>query len=166
MLLAHYPLQPSRQTDEPLIDLEIFRQILELDEDDSHEFSREMAFAFFSQAETTFNDMDLALCVSLSRFPFSLSPPRSTDKNLAKLSSLGHFLKGSSATLGVFKVQEACEKIQNYGQLKNDAGEICLSSEEALERIRRILPEAKSAFRTAERALRQYFKGKVEESED
>jgi len=70
MLLAHYPLQPSRQTDEPLIDLEIFRQILELDEDDTHEFSREMTFAFFSQAETTFNDMDLALCVSLLPFSF------------------------------------------------------------------------------------------------
>ena len=33
-------------------------------------------------------------------------------KNLTELSHLGHFLKGSSATLGFTKVKDECEKIQ------------------------------------------------------
>ena len=35
-----------------------FDQILELDEDDSHEFSHSMVDAYFSQAEDTFRDLD------------------------------------------------------------------------------------------------------------
>jgi len=34
---------------------------------------------------------------------------------LKTLSELGHFLKGSSATLGLTKVKDSCEKIQHYG---------------------------------------------------
>jgi hypothetical protein len=43
--------------------METFRQILDLDEDDTHEFSRGMAWAYFSQAATTFKEMDDALYV-------------------------------------------------------------------------------------------------------
>lgn len=49
-------------TEEDTIDMETFRQILELDED-GHDFSRGMAWAYFSQASGTFQDMDDALCV-------------------------------------------------------------------------------------------------------
>ena len=43
------------------IDMETFHQILDLDEDDGHEFSRGMAWAYFSQVDTTFVEMDQAL---------------------------------------------------------------------------------------------------------
>jgi hypothetical protein len=43
--------------------MDTFGQILELDEDDTHDFSKEMVDAFFSQASTTFEDMDKALYV-------------------------------------------------------------------------------------------------------
>ncbi len=47
-----------------IIDMETFRQILDLDEDDTYEFSKGMAYAYFSQAEQTFDEMDQALCVA------------------------------------------------------------------------------------------------------
>lgn len=44
--------------------MEVFNQILELDDDDDDdEFSRGMVNDYFSQAEKTFIDMDDALCV-------------------------------------------------------------------------------------------------------
>ena len=48
---------------EKVIDLETFNQILDLDEDDTHDFSLGMAEAYFTQASTTFVDMDQALYV-------------------------------------------------------------------------------------------------------
>ena len=45
-----------------IIDMETFQQILELDDsEDDREFSREMVWAYFSQAEKTFDDLDDAL---------------------------------------------------------------------------------------------------------
>jgi osomolarity two-component system phosphorelay intermediate protein YPD1 len=45
-----------------LIDLEVFGQIVELDdEDETREFSRGMTFAFFVQAAETLDKMDEAL---------------------------------------------------------------------------------------------------------
>jgi len=46
--------------------METFKQILELDEDDTYEFSYGMAWAYFSQVKTTFEEMDEALYVSFS----------------------------------------------------------------------------------------------------
>lgn len=43
----------------------IFNQILELDEDETHDFSKGMTTAYFAQAEQTFEDMDNALCVPI-----------------------------------------------------------------------------------------------------
>lgn len=45
------------------IDMENFQQILDLDEEDSHEFSQGMVWAYFTQAKQTFIDMDNALSV-------------------------------------------------------------------------------------------------------
>lgn len=41
--------------------MDVLGQILELDEEDNHEFSMGMAGAYFSQAKTTFKDMSEAL---------------------------------------------------------------------------------------------------------
>jgi len=45
----------------PLVQHEILRQILELDEDDEREFSKDMAQDYYEQAERTFNEMDQEL---------------------------------------------------------------------------------------------------------
>ncbi len=49
---------------------------------------------------------------------------------------MGHFLKGSSAALGIIKVQDACEKIQHYGNMRDEEAGETLSEGEALKRIR------------------------------
>lgn len=47
-----------------LIDTATFDQILEMDDDDQKEFSRSIVYDFFTQAESTFEKMDGALCVA------------------------------------------------------------------------------------------------------
>ena len=46
--------------------MDIFQQILELDDDDAHVYSRDLAGAYFAQARTTFDDMRRALYVLLT----------------------------------------------------------------------------------------------------
>jgi HPt (histidine-containing phosphotransfer) domain-containing protein len=57
------------------------------------------------------------------------------------LSSLGHFLKGSSAALGLKQLKGSCEDIQHTGALKDG-----LSKDEALEKIEELLAMAKSQY--------------------
>ncbi|THV03822.1 histidine-phosphotransfer domain, HPT domain-containing protein [Dendrothele bispora CBS 962.96] len=131
--------QDSSST-ENIIDMDTFRQILDLDEDDDHEFSLEMVEAYYSQAGQTFIDMDEAL----------------EKKDLEKLSDLGHFLKGSSAALGVSKVRNSCEKIQNYGALRDNESKP-LTEEVALERITKLMGQVKSEYKAAETWLKKYY---------
>src|SRR4051812_21254528 len=66
------------------------------------------------------------------------------EEDLATLSSLGHFLKGSSATLGLTKVKDSCEKIQHYGQKKDEAGTTDEPDEKkCLDRIKETLAAVK-----------------------
>ena len=87
-----------------------------------------------------------------SRFQFL-----SRIKDLATLSSRGHFLKGSSAALGVQKVQASCEKIQHYGQLRDEEKETDLTEAEALEKIGSLFGTVKSEYGMAESALKAWY---------
>lgn len=79
-----------------LIDWSILGQILEMDDDENErEFSKGIVENYFEQAETTFLEMDEAVAKN----------------DMDKLMRLGHFLKGSSASLGLTKVQNTCEEI-------------------------------------------------------
>ncbi|KAJ3877181.1 signal transduction histidine kinase, partial [Lentinula edodes] len=131
----------SSSDEDEIIDMEIFNQILELDEDDTHDFSREMVEAYYTQAAQTFNDMDAALI----------------KKDLMTLSDLGHFLKGSSATLGVAHVQNSCEKIQRYGQLRDEEKGIDLDSKQALDLITLLISQVKGEYSIAEKWLRKWY---------
>ncbi|RDW62778.1 hypothetical protein BP5796_11080 [Coleophoma crateriformis] len=127
----------------PNIDVLTFEQILEMDDDeDEREFSRSIVFGFFEQAEATFVKMEDAL----------------KDKDLATLSSLGHFLKGSSATLGLTKVKDSCEKIQHYGAKKDEDGTADEPDEEkCLERIKETLDTVKEEYAEVEKSLKKFF---------
>lgn len=111
-----------------IIDLATFEQIREMDDDDNDDFSRAIVMGFLDQADETFTKMDISL----------------KDKDLDQLSSLGHFLKGSSATLGLIKVKDFCEAIQHYGGRKDETGtkdmpdddHCLLSIETALKQMR------------------------------
>ncbi|KAF8856497.1 histidine-phosphotransfer domain, HPT domain-containing protein [Acephala macrosclerotiorum] len=125
------------------IDAMTFEQILEMDDDeDEREFSRSIVFGFFEQAEQTFKKMDDAL----------------EKRDLATLSSLGHFLKGSSATLGLTKVKDSCEKIQHYGQMKDEAGTTDEPDEDkCLERIKDTLVAVKEEYAEVEKVLKRFY---------
>jgi len=125
------------------IDALTFEQILEMDDDeDDREFSRSIVFGFFEQAEQTFKKMDDAL----------------EEKDLATLSSLGHFLKGSSATLGLTKVKDSCEKIQHYGQQKDEAGtEDEPDKKKCLSLIKDTLVTVKEEYAEVEKVLKKFY---------
>ncbi|KAL8825998.1 MAG: hypothetical protein Q9191_004068 [Dirinaria sp. TL-2023a] len=126
-----------------IVDTNTFEQILEMDEDEEErEFSRSIVYGFFEQVEVTFKQMDGCL----------------EERDLAQLSSQGHFLKGSSATLGLTKIKDSCEKIQHYGARKDESGSPSnLSEEECLRRIRAILKDVKEEYKDAERVLRRFY---------
>ncbi|KAG5648359.1 hypothetical protein DXG03_004931 [Asterophora parasitica] len=132
---------PDPEADQGIIDMETFQQILDLDEDTTHDFSRGMAWAYFTQAEQTFKEMDEALL----------------GKNLAQLSSLGHFLKGSSAALGLSKVQASCEKIQHYGQQRDEEAGKNLTVEGAITRIGALLSQVNEEYSAAETWLKNWY---------
>jgi len=119
-----------------------FEQILELDEDDPDQsFSRGIVDNYHEQVETTFGEMSVAL----------------KDKDCAKLSALGHFLKGSSAALGVTKVQATCETMQHYGQLKGEEGKGRLDKEEALKLIDVLVVRVRGEYDEAKKWFDEYF---------
>lgn len=90
------------------------------------------------------------------------------DANLDELSSLGHFLKGSSATLGMTKVKDYCEKIQHLGSRKEESGENSTSPQEDsyyLKKIKSIPDELDQEYRRVEKLLRRFYGEKIEEPE-
>jgi osomolarity two-component system phosphorelay intermediate protein YPD1 len=126
------------------IDVDTFEQILEMDEPDDHEFSQSIVFGFFDQAEETFVQIEEAL----------------EKKDLPDLSSLGHFLKGSSATLGLAKVRDGCEKMQRYGKKENVDGSPEDDEEICLQRIKEAFEAVKTDYQEVETALREYYESK------
>lgn len=123
------------------VDINTFGQILEMDEPGDHDFSFSIVFGFFEQAEETFASMDMAL----------------GESDLEKLSQLGHFLKGSSATLGLVKVRDGCEKIQRYGKNENVDGSPEPDSDLCLKRITEALKVVKADYTDVEKTLRKYY---------
>jgi len=130
------------------MDIDTFAQILEMDDDDEEgeRFSHGLVFGFFEQAEATFGQMEDGL----------------TKKDLEELSSLGHFLKGSSATLGLYKIRDACEKIQHLGAMMDAGGDRAIENdaagrEENLIQIRDILAIMRKDFFAVKKWLEEFY---------
>ncbi|KAI9269171.1 signal transduction histidine kinase [Phascolomyces articulosus] len=126
---------------EDLIDTSTFDQLLDMDDEEDHEFSYSIVVNYFEQAEATFKDMDAAL----------------DKKDLSELSRLGHFLKGSSAAIGLKKVKASCEKIQNIGNCQDEVGVKDLDKTEALKKLTQILPRVKAEYTEAEEYLKNFY---------
>lgn len=88
-----------------LINWTIFQELLLMDEDEEG-FALSLVETFVQQAKDTFQEIE-----EIFNGPH-------TDEQLHKLSSLGHYIKGSAAALGLQKVQNECERIQNYGKME------------------------------------------------
>ncbi|CAA7261429.1 unnamed protein product [Cyclocybe aegerita] len=136
------PVELEPEEDTPLVKIDVFEQILELDEDDDeHEFSRSMVWDYFDQAKETFATMDEAFAKD----------------DLEQLSSLGHFLKGSSAALGLSRVQSTCEKIQHCGHRRDENNNKDLSPIEALQQMRILLKSVRLQYAEAEIWLKNFY---------
>ena len=59
----------------------------------------------------------------------------SVSRDLPELSSSGHFLKGSSAALGLTRVQSTCERIQHCGAIPDETSDTALSEEDIMDRL-------------------------------
>ncbi|KYK58421.1 putative histidine phosphotransferase HPT1p [Drechmeria coniospora] len=148
---------PTAATDDSIefqlgdaVDMSTFNQILEMDEPGDHEFSASIVFGFFEQAEETFASMATAL----------------KEKDLDQLSQLGHFLKGSSATLGFVKVRDGCEKIQRYGKNENEDGSEEPDSELCLKRITEALAVVRTDYKDVEKRLKKCFENEKDTTAD
>lgn len=125
------------------IDAATFEQILEMDDDEvEREFSRSIVYDFFTQADSTFEKMNSCLA----------------KRDLAQLSALGHFLKGSSATLGLTKVKDSCEKIQHFGANKDETGTMDEPDDDVcLKRLETTIKQAKQEFAEVKKVLKKYY---------
>lgn len=91
----------------------------------------------------------------------------SAEKDLNELSSLGHFLKGSSATLGFNKVRDSCQVIQQYGHKQTLDGTEEPDEKVCLSKITDALKTVKVDFAELEKELKIFFNsGDSETNED
>jgi osomolarity two-component system phosphorelay intermediate protein YPD1 len=140
-----------------LVEETTFKQIEEMDDDGDDLFSRQIVCDFFEQADSTFKKMEDALCVHPAEV--IVADCRRAQKDaLPILSDLGHFLKGSSATLGLIHVRDSCEKIQHYGSKKDATGNHDEPDEaKCLRLLTTTIKEAKKEFKAVEKVLRHYY---------
>ncbi|KAJ7857746.1 signal transduction histidine kinase [Mycena leptocephala] len=137
-----------------VIDVAAFNQILELEEDDTLAYSRDMIAMYFAQAPETFAGMDAALAAT----------------DLRTLADLAHFLMGSSATLGIARVAASCERMEGLGEASLKAARENANANAgdkdrdrdprravALEQIAALLAEVKREYADAERWLRDWY---------
>ncbi|GAA5946122.1 hypothetical protein JCM3775_004152 [Rhodotorula graminis] len=125
-----------------VVDMDVFGQLLEIDDDEEHEFSKTLAFDYITQADATFQEIEEALA----------------SKDLDALSRKGHFLKGSSAALGLQRVQHSCEAMQHFGKKRDAHGEGPeVSDDEALARCRALLVRLKKEQEEARTWLEEFF---------
>ncbi|KEZ46167.1 hypothetical protein SAPIO_CDS1039 [Scedosporium apiospermum] len=132
------------------IDIPTFDQILQMDDDQEREFSRTLVFEFLEQAEDTFGRIQKSL----------------DEQDLPDLSSKGHYLKGSSATLGLIKIRDSCEKIQRYGLKENVDGTPEPDEELCLKRIKNTLTELRDDFDEIAKALKRFYRADEEDGEE
>ena len=66
-------------------------------------------------------------------------------------------MKGSSATLGLVKVRDACEKIQHWGQRKDEHGEGELENDRCLKKIKDIIPQVREDCSEAETRMKAFY---------
>ncbi|ANZ75309.1 BA75_01893T0 [Komagataella pastoris] len=139
--------------DSELINLNIFTELLVMDEDEE-DFSQGLITTFVEQATAIFQQIEEAL-----------ANPTKTDQDLVNLGNLGHYLKGSAAALGLSKIQYECEKIQNFGAKtpldgigpKSLTGTPEEINESWCQCIQDSLENAKEYFGQTRKVLAQYY---------
>ncbi|KAJ3005581.1 UNVERIFIED_CONTAM: hypothetical protein HDU68_004547 [Siphonaria sp. JEL0065] len=126
-----------------IVDNTVFDQLLEMDDDEDRDFSKGIAKDYMTQAETTLQEMDESLA----------------KKDLESMGRLGHFMKGSSAALGLRKIRETCENIQNYGRKVDSGGKpLTLTNDELVKKLDELVKDAKEQYKEAKAWLNKFYK--------
>lgn len=60
--------------------------------------------------------------------------------------------------MGVAKVQASCERIQHYGQRRDEEAGVSISDGEALDRIESLLAQVKKEYEDAEKWLKDWYR--------
>lgn len=132
-----------------LLNYNTFQELLIMDEDDP-DFSQSLISTFIEQALSIFEE--------LQEF---LEKDAKSDEDLVKMSNLGHYLKGSAAALGLVKIQEECERIQNYGKKKiidqSDAAKDAKENEQWCDHIKDALEKAQDYFKQSRTLFGEYY---------
>lgn len=133
-----------------LVEWSVFSELVAMDEDEE-EFSKGLCQTFVNQFKETAQEIDDNL----------------KSKNLEKLSSLGHYLKGSAAALGLKSISTQCERIQNYGHRVNfdnfkPEKDVDKETDEFwITLIQDAVNKAKSGFEESKAALDEYFEDEL-----
>jgi len=88
-----------------------------------------------------------------------LSTANRSKLDFPDLSRLGHFLKGSSAALGLRRVTESCERLQHFGNRKDATGVKTITNEEAEDLIRALLVQVRDEYNEAKNYLTVFYDG-------
>ncbi|KAG0144591.1 hypothetical protein CROQUDRAFT_47067 [Cronartium quercuum f. sp. fusiforme G11] len=104
--VIHIEAPPERlpaRSSPPVIDMDVFQQLLAMEDDDVNEqtncpfsFTKSLVEVYFEDGQGTVEQMEC----SLSRADYK------------KVSQLAHFLRGSAASLGVCQVAATCEALE------------------------------------------------------
>ena len=74
-----------------------------------------------------------------------------------ELSKLGHYLKGSSATLGLVHIRDSCEKIQHWGAGYDETGSNSEDPEKCLTFISKEVRKLRAEYGIVRKALTEYY---------
>ena len=100
----------------------------------------------------------------MSRFTSGSDIYCSRAGDLAELSSLGHLLKSSSATLGLTKIKDSCRNIQYYGLKKDETGVVDEPDDgKCLSRIKDSLMAIKGECDKVENILQKFFAAELDD---
>lgn len=102
--------------------------------------------------------LDIATRICYSYMSTTSSDENRNAKDLDRLSKLGHFLKGSSSSVGLASVSKLCALMQNYGSEKDDTGLQSISKEDALDKLEKLLPDLKAEQGRAKKWLETFYK--------
>lgn len=122
------------------INITVFGDILELDEDEEY-FSRSLVCDYFTLAQRTFAETDACL----------------ETQDIERLWSKALFLKGPSATLGIYKVESICARIEQITAVANTFQADADSKTTLCNSARTLLDQAKQDFIEAKSALRKFY---------
>ncbi|KEQ74378.1 hypothetical protein M436DRAFT_30802, partial [Aureobasidium namibiae CBS 147.97] len=123
------------------INVTIFSDILELDDEDEQYFSRSLVCDYFTLAQRTFAEMDACL----------------DDQDIKQLRSKAQFLRGPSATLGIYKVESICARIEQMTAVADTFQADASSITTLCNSTRTLLDQARQDFTEAETALRRFY---------